>query len=109
LITDPEMSINVRLQNSQESAVLHGSLTGEIFLDMIPQDTSILAGELILTSGLGGSYPPNILIGQISSIRSQSFDLFQTASVQPVVAFDSLEIVLVIRNFRPVDIAPLIP
>ncbi len=109
LISDPIMSVNVRMQNSQESAVLHGSLTGEIFLDMIPQDTSVQPGELILTSGLGGSYPANILVGQIASVRSQSFDLFQTASVQPVVDFSNLEIVLVIRNFRPVNIAPLVP
>jgi cell shape-determining protein MreC len=49
------------------------------------------------------------LIGQVTGIRSRSFELFQTASVQPVVDFARLEIVLVIRNFRPVDITPLIP
>ncbi len=109
LITDSQMIVNVRLQKSLDSAVLSGSLTGEISLGMIGQNTNVQVGELILTSGLGGSYPPNILIGQVSSIRSQPLDLFQTASVQSIVDFGDLEIVLIVRNFRPVDIAPLIP
>jgi rod shape-determining protein MreC len=109
LITDSEMVVNVRLQNSQESATLTGSLTGELALANIQPDASILVGELILTSGLGGSYPPNLLVGQVSGVRSQPLELFQTASVQTAVDFENLEIVLIIRNFRPVDIAPLIP
>lgn len=109
LITDAGSVVNVTLQSNEASAVLEGSLTGELTLTMIPQDVGVQAGELMLTSGLGGTFPPNILIGQVTGVRSRSFELFQTASVQPVVDFARLEIVLVIRNFRPVDIAPLIP
>ncbi len=109
LLTDPNSVVNVRLQTAKASAVLEGSLTGEMTLTMIPQDVNVEPGELILTSGLGGNYPSNILIGQVTGVRSRSFDLFQTASVQPVVDFARLEIVLVIRNFQPVDISPLIP
>ncbi len=109
LITDAGSVVNVSLQSSEASAVLQGTLTGEVTLNMIPQDVGVETGELLLTSGLGGNFPPNILIGQVTGIRSRSFELFQTASVQPVVDFARLEIVLVIRNFRPVDITPLIP
>ncbi len=109
LITDPAATVNVHLQNSGAEAVLAGSITGNLSVDMIPQDTIVQAGELLLTSGLGGNYPPNILIGQVTSVRSRSFDLFQRASVQPVVDFSKLEIVLIIQNFRPVDISPLVP
>ena len=62
-----------------------------------------------MTSGLGGNFPDNILIGQITSVSRRETDLFQQASVQPVVDFSKLEIVLLITNFRPVDIEPLIP
>jgi rod shape-determining protein MreC len=109
LIVDPDSSINVRLEPSRAQAVLLGDLTGELTLDMIPQSASVQIGDLVLTSGLGGNYPPNILIGQITNVRSKETDLFQTAVVQPVVDFNALEIVLVITNFRPIDVAPLIP
>src|SRR5215208_4790772 len=109
LITDPASSVNVRLQNAETEASLVGSVTGDLTLELIPQDINIPAGDLVLTSGLGGGYPPDLIIGQVGNVRSRDFDLFQQATVQPVVDFNRIEIVLVIVNFKPVDISPLIP
>ncbi|KAA3648847.1 MAG: rod shape-determining protein MreC [Chloroflexi bacterium] len=109
LITDPAAVVNVRIQPAEVDATLQGSITSEITLDLIPQDAEIQPGDLILTSGLGGNYPANILVGQIASVRQQATALFQTASVQPVVDFERIEIVLIIVNFQPIDISPLIP
>jgi rod shape-determining protein MreC len=96
LITDPASTINVKLEPSRAQA-------------MIPQSAPVEIGDLILTSGLGGNYPTNILVGQVTSVRRRETDLFQSASVQPVMDFNQLEIVLIITNFRPVDISPLVP
>ena len=109
LINDPGSLINVLLQQSDAEASLAGQMTGEITVEMIPQDANVQAGDLVVTSGLGGNYPPNLVIGQVSTVRTLPYDLFQSASVQPAVDFTRLEIVLVIINFRPVDIAPLVP
>ena len=49
------------------------------------------------------------IIGQVVSTRRVEVELFQQAVVQPAVDFARLEIVLVITNFRPVDISPLVP
>lgn len=109
LITDSSAVVNAKIQPSGAQAVLKGQITGDLILELIPQGVQLDVGNLVLTSGLGGVYPPNIVIGQISGIRSQPQDLFQTASVQSVVDFSQLEIVLVIINFKPVNIEPLIP
>lgn len=109
LITDAASSINVRLEPSRVQAVLKGEVGGEISLDMVPQDVTIQVGDLVLTSGLGGNYPADILIGQVTSVRRRDYDLFQAASVQPVVDYSQLEILLIITNFRPVETAPLVP
>ncbi|RCK74420.1 MAG: Rod shape-determining protein MreC [Anaerolineae bacterium] len=109
LITDSASVVNAKIQPSGAQAVLKGQTSGDLLLDMIPQGVSIEVGNLVLTSGLGGGYPPNIVIGQIAGIRSQPQELFQSATVQSVVDFNQLEIVLVIVNFRPVNIEPLIP
>lgn len=109
LITDPASSVNVRLQNAETEASLVGSVTGDVTLDLIPQDVNVQSGDLVLTSGLGGGYPPDLIVGQVVNVRSRDFDLFQQATVQPVVDFNRLEIVLVIINFKPVDISPLAP
>jgi len=109
LITDPASNVNVRLQNAGVDASLVGSLNGDVSLQLVPQDISLQSGDLVLTSGLGGGYPPVLIVGQVVNVRTRDFDLFQQASVQPVVDFTRLQIVLVIVNFKPVDISPLEP
>lgn len=109
LITDPSSRVNVRLEKSKVEAVLAGQLTGEVNLGNLTQDVPVEVGDLVLTSGLGGDYPPNLLIGQITGIKKRDYDLFQTANVQPVEDFSKLNIVLVITNFTPTDIGPLLP
>lgn len=109
LIIDPAASVNVQIQPAGADAVLFGSLTGDLSLGLIPQNAAVQPGDLVLTSGLGGNYPPNILIGQLNSVRQEATDLFQSASLQPIVDFSRLKILLVIINFRPIEIAPLIP
>jgi len=109
LITDSTSVVNVRLQSAEIEAQLQGSLTGDVFLDMIPLDETIEPGDVVLTSGLGGNYPPNIFVGQVLSTQRRENALFQTASVQPIVDFSSINAVLVVTNFRAVDISPLIP
>jgi rod shape-determining protein MreC len=109
LITDSGSSVNVRLSATQTDVMLVGSVTGELSLDMIPQNITVKPGDLVLTSGLGGVYPSDLVVGQIVSVRKRETDLFQTASVQPAANLPNLHAVLVVTNFHPVDIVPLMP
>ncbi len=109
LITDPASIVNVKLQTQSVNAQINGSITGEITLDMVPQGTNLEPGEVILTSGLGGNYPSDIIVGQVITVRKFENELFQTATLQPIIDFSQLQAVLVIINFRPIDITPLIP
>ena len=109
LITDPTSSVNIRLEKAKKEAVLTGTVSGNLVLDLVAQDVNLEAGDLVLTSGLSGGYPADLIVGQVLSTRKRDADLFQEAVVQPVVDFTKLKIVLIITDFRPVDITPLIP
>ncbi len=109
LIIDPSSNVNVRIQPSDATAVLEGSVTGDLSLNLVPIEAKISPGDLVLTSGLGGNYPPNILIGQVASVRGSATALFQQAAIQPAADFTRLNIVLVIVDYRPIDIEPLLP
>jgi rod shape-determining protein MreC len=109
LINDPGSNVNIILKQSGEEAILNGQITGEIELVMISKNATVQAGDLVMTSGLGGNYPANLVVGQVLTVRNDASSLFQTASVQPAVDFSQLDILLIITNFQPVDISPLIP
>lgn len=109
LITDPGSILNVHLEEANTDCQVVGSVTGDVSLEMVNPGVTLMQGDLILTSGLGGLYPSDILIGQVLSPENSDSTLFQKATVQPVVDFVNLKAVLIITNFRPVDYTPLVP
>jgi rod shape-determining protein MreC len=107
LITDSGSVVNITLTNADVSGQVAGSVTGDLSLEMVSSTAAVTEGDLALTSGLGGSYPADIVVGQVLSPTKGENDLYQQAVVQPAVDFSTLEAVLVITNFEPVDITPL--
>jgi rod shape-determining protein MreC len=69
----------------------------------IPQGDTISVGDTVFTSGLGGNFPRQLLIGQIVDVERKDYEVYQTAIVQPTVDFDHLETVLVITGFEPIE------
>ncbi|MCX6079268.1 MAG: rod shape-determining protein MreC [Chloroflexi bacterium] len=109
LITDTSSAVNIRLEKAKKEAILVGTVSGDLMLDLVPQDVLLQPGDLVLTSGLSGGFPADLIVGQVLNARKRDSDLFQQAVIQPVVDFSKLKIVLIITDFRPVDITPLIP
>jgi rod shape-determining protein MreC len=107
LISDAQSTVNVSLQTQGADALINGSISGDITIEMLAQNVSINTGDILLTSGLGGSYPADILVGQVVDIQKTENELFQSAYVQPVVDFEALRAVLVITNFQTTNITPL--
>jgi rod shape-determining protein MreC len=107
LINDPNSIVNVRLENAKIDAEVIGSVSGDLNLEMVNLDANLKEGDLVVTSGLGGMYPADILIGQVLSPSKQENSLFLQATIQPVVDFSNLRAVLIITNFKPVDYSPL--
>ena len=106
LITDASSSVNALLQSSRLNGVVRGSPGGGLVMDYIPQGGLFSTGEIILTSGLGGNFPKGIPLGQVTEIRQRDIDVFQQAVVQPTGDFGSLELVMVVTNFDPLENLP---
>jgi len=108
LITDPDSVINARIQESRSEGILVGRPTGDLELIYLSQDITVNVGEIVVTSGLGGGFPPEILIGRVVSVHRRDYELYQTAIIEPRSDFSRLEMVLIITNFEPVLIDPLL-
>lgn len=104
LITDNISSIPARLGTTRATGLVRGGgLGGVMTLDWVKPEAQIEIGEVVLTSGLGGKFPQDMVIGRVVSIERREADLFQQAVIQPAVDFDSLEVVFVITSFRIID------
>lgn len=105
LITDQNSSVNARVLNDRrEAGLVRGSLSGELLLDFVDINGELNEGQQVFTSGETQGFPPNLMLGQITSVRISSDELFQQAIVRSFVDFENLQLVLVITNWEPVDL-----
>jgi rod shape-determining protein MreC len=104
LITDSSSAIPARLGTSRATGILRGGgLGGVLTIEWIDLKYDVENGEDVLTSGLGGRFPQDLVIGRVIEVDRREAELFQQAVVQAAADLDSLEIVFVITNFEPVD------
>ncbi len=105
LVTEPTSAVSARLQTSRAEGTVRGTRAGTLEMDMIPLDSQATSGDLVITSGLGGNFPPDIVLGQVTSVRLADTGLNQIAQVHSLINFDTLEFVLIVTNFQPVDLS----
>jgi rod shape-determining protein MreC len=103
LITDSNSNVNTMLQNARVRGILRGRAGQAPMIDYLPQEQGIDAGDIVFTSGEGGSFPAGIPVGQVVEVLQNDVQMFQQAVVNTTVDFDILETVLVITNFAPQD------
>jgi rod shape-determining protein MreC len=54
-------------------------------------------GDLIVSNGMGGVYPPGITVGRVSKINYQEYEISMDVELEPAVDFSRLEYVFVIN------------
>ncbi len=109
LITSEFSSVSARSQTNRVEGAVIGLASGALRMTLLPQGAQVQVGDLILTSGLGGNLPPDIVIGQVTSTRQFQSDIEQSAEVRSFIDFDRLEIVLIVTSFDPVDLSVFLP
>lgn len=101
LITDPSSSISALIQRSRATGIVQGYPGDELVMRYIPQGDTVLPGDMVLTSGLGGNFPKRLVVGQVASVEKQDVAMFQEAKLIPAVNLRDLEMVMVLLNFQP--------
>lgn len=59
----------------------------------------MLGGDLVVTSGLGGYYPSDLVIGSVVEVQMDDSGAASYAILEPKVDFDSLTEVFIIKSF----------
>ena len=99
-IIDTSSNVSANISNIQDSVILKGTLnnTETVRATYIPADSTILQGDQVVTSGLGGIYPKGILIGTVKSVVNTKNEADRYAEIEVATDFSRLETVLVITE-----------
>ncbi len=101
LVTDSRSGVGARIQRSRETGIVEGR--NEEIIRFVPmnQDADIRKGDVIETSGLGGTVPPGVVIGKVSDVKKRSSGLDRFVEVRPYVSYSKLDKVLIIVTPEP--------
>ncbi len=99
-IVDTSSSVSCTLSTSRDSIITRGIIDSnkEIKATFIPTDATVLEGDTIETSGIGGIFPKGIYIGNVRKVVQTKNIVDRYAIIETAVDFKKLETVLVITN-----------
>lgn len=99
-IIDTATAVTATISTTDDTIIVQGTLEDDSLLKAtyLPTDASILQGDSVVTSGIGGIFEKGILIGTISEVYNTQNPTDRYATVEPAVDFSNLNTVLVITD-----------
>ncbi|MCK4373444.1 MAG: rod shape-determining protein MreC [candidate division Zixibacteria bacterium] len=90
-LTDPLNRVASRVATSREMGIVRYLPSEGMILDNFPNQGAIQIGDTILSSGLGGIYPPGLRVGIVTDVRRPENKPYSLINLEPVVSFRTIE------------------
>jgi len=98
LLSSRESLLNIEVFDKNIYGLLKGRSGVDYFLDLIPKESEIISGDLVVTSSFGGDFPRGLLVGTIGDIKESETVSFKEAVVKPSFNVQDLNYVFIILN-----------
>ena len=105
LITDEQSGISAMIQSSRAQGMLQGQADGTLRLQYVVADAEVSTGDIIITSGIGGTFPKGLPLGTVASIDRDANAVYYTIVVRALSSAENNEEVLVITSVGEDQIA----
>ncbi len=106
-VIDADMRVGVLVGEGGNAAMIVGDFAlmqkGETKLTYLTEETQVLEGDVLITSGKGGAFPKGLEIGTVASVRTEAGGQVEFAVVDPSSELGALSEVFVIKEFNVVD------
>jgi len=107
-IVDGQSAVSAIIQRSRDNGIVKGNNSlimedGMCRMIYLPEDSSVVEGDKVITSGLGDIFPKGIYIGEVKEVIKEERNLYKTAIIEPGVDFQRLEEVLVVISGRDIS------
>ena len=102
-ILSPDLNVGAMEIRTKDTGNVTGSVElaakGRTRLELLPKDTQIKAGDIIVTSGTSGFFPQRIPIGTVEEVVPEKSGITCTAVIRPVSEIDEIKNVFVLTDF----------
>lgn len=101
LTVDPRSSVDVVVQRNRARGIVQGIGYDNTYVSRVSyllRREEVRVGDLVVTSGVGGSYPPDLVVGRIAAVERGQQGLFQEVRVEPAVDLGRLEEVFILLS-----------
>ena len=106
-VVDANLQMGGIVSRTDSTAMLEGDFTlmqeGRLKMTYLPENTELLTGDLVLTSGLTGIYPSGLVVGAIESLHTDPSGMSRYAVLAPAADLDRLVEVFIIKEFDIVE------
>lgn len=106
-VLDSETSIGALVFRSGATAVAQGDFAlmseGRLALNYLGTEPDVVSGDLVVTSGLAGYYPSQLVIGYVEEIRASDNGLAQYAVLRTEAELAGLTQVFIVTSFDITD------
>jgi len=103
LLTDPAHAIPVVIERTGLRTVAYGSRDGnQLVLPNIPLAADVRVGDHLLTSGIGGRFPPGFPVGDVNDVAPADTGMFLVSHADPAADLDrSVDVLLLHDQAEP--------
>ena len=102
-LIDSDTEMGGLISRTGGAAILEGDLAlmggGKLKLPFLPENSQLMSGDLVTTSGRGGVYPSGLVAGHVEEVRTDASGINQYAVIVPETDLDNLKQVFIIKDF----------
>ena len=106
-LIDANTEMGGQLVRTGGAAILEGDLAhmgeGKLKLTYLPENSQLMSGDLVTTSGRGGVYPSGLVAGHVEEVRTDASGMTDYAVIVPETDLGNLQQVFVIKDFTIVE------
>ena len=106
-LIDTSIEVGGVVTRTYSAGILEGDFDlmnqGLLRLSYLPEGAGLVAGDEVLTSGLGGIYPAGLVVGRVQGVFNDAAGMSRYAIVDPSVELGGLIEVFVIKDFDVVE------
>jgi rod shape-determining protein MreC len=100
LLIDRNAAAGVIVERSRAQGLVIGGGDERLQMEYVSEAADIVAGDIVMTSGIDGIYPKGFLIGRVETVEKNG-PAYKRIVVRPAVDFRALEEVLVVLSPSP--------